>query len=47
MFGLIVHYEWPQATISVKLAAVVVAVLAAMLAYIESVAAVLKTRDIG
>lgn len=47
MFGLIVHYEWPQATISVKLAAVVVAALAAMLAYVESVAAVLKTRDIG
>jgi hypothetical protein len=47
MFGLIVHYESPQATISVRLAAVVVAGLAAMLAYVESVAAVLKTRDLG
>lgn len=45
MFGLIIHYEWPRARISVQLAAVVVAAVAAVLAYIESVAAVLKTRD--
>jgi hypothetical protein len=47
MFGLIVHAKWPLSTISVQMAAVVVAVVAAILAYIESVAAVLKTRDIG
>jgi hypothetical protein len=47
MFGLITHYQWPQATISVPVAVVVVAVVAAVLAYIESVAAALKTRDIG
>jgi len=47
MFGLIVHYEWPLATISVRWAALVVAAVAAVLAYIESVAAVLKTRDMG
>jgi len=47
MFGLIIHYAWPLATISVKLAAIVVATVAAVLAYIESVAAVLRTRDIG
>jgi len=46
MFGLIIHYKWPLATISVRLAAVVVAVVAAVLGYIESVAAVLRTRDI-
>src|SRR5262249_47295149 len=47
MFGLIVHAEWPLAMISVRLAVVIVAAVAAVLAYIESVAAVLKTRDIG
>ena len=47
MFGLIIHYAWPLATMSVPLAAVVVGVVAAVLAYVESVGAVLKTRAIG
>ena len=47
MFGLIIHGVWPLATMSVRLAPVVVAVVAAVAAYIESVAAVLKTRDLG
>jgi len=46
MFGLITHYKWPQAAVSVPVAAVVVAVVAAALGYAESVAAVLKTRDL-
>jgi hypothetical protein len=46
MFGLIIHYKWPLATISVPLAAVIVAAVAATLAYVESVAAVLRTRHI-
>ena len=44
-FGLLTHYNWPLATISVQRAAVVVAVVAAVLGYVESVAAALKTRD--
>jgi hypothetical protein len=44
-FGLLTHYNWPLATISVQLAAVVVAGVAAVLGYVESVAAVLQTRD--
>jgi hypothetical protein len=47
MFGLIIHYAWPTATISVPLATVVVAAVAAVLAYIQSAAAVLRTREIG
>jgi hypothetical protein len=46
VFGLITHYQWPQATVSVPVAVLVVAVVAAGLGYAESVAAVLKTRDI-
>lgn len=46
MFGLIIHYKWPLATISVPLATAVVAAVAATLAYVESVAAVLRTRHI-
>ena len=44
--GLIIHYNWPLARVSVVEAAVIVAVVAAVLAYIESVAAVLKTRQL-
>jgi hypothetical protein len=47
MFGLIIHAVAPLAMISVRVAPVVVAVVAAVAAYIESVAAVLKTRDLG
>ena len=47
MFGLITHYAAPQAMVSVPVAAIVVAVVAAVLGYAESVAAVLKTRDLG
>jgi hypothetical protein len=46
MFGLITHYKWPQAAVSVPAAVLVVAVVAAALGYVESVAAVLKTRDL-
>jgi hypothetical protein len=46
LFGLITHYTAPLATVSVQMAWVIVGVLAAVLAYIESVAAVLKTRDL-
>jgi hypothetical protein len=46
MFGLIIHYNWPLATISIPLATAVVAAVAATLAYAESVAAVLRTRHI-
>ncbi len=45
MCGLIIHYAWPLATISIPAAAMIVAVVAAVLGYVESVAAVLKTRD--
>jgi hypothetical protein len=45
--GLIAHYGWPQSTISVQGAVFVVAVVAAVFGYIESVAAALKTRDFG
>jgi hypothetical protein len=44
-FGLITHSNWPQATISVQSAVITVGVIAAVLAYIESVAAAFKTRD--
>jgi hypothetical protein len=47
MFGLIIHGVWPLAIISVPQAALIVAGVAAALAYVESVAAVLKTRDLG
>lgn len=44
-FGLITHYNWPLATISVSRAAGVVAIVAAVLGYVQAVAAALKTRD--
>jgi len=47
MFGLVVHYQWPAATVSVTAAAVIVAMVAAVLAYIESVGAVLGTRRLS
>ena len=47
MFGLIVHGVWPLAMVSLRQPALILAGVAAVLPYIESVAAVLKTRDLG
>ena len=46
IFALIIHYKWPLATISVPLAVAIVAMVAATLAYVGSVAAVLRTRQL-
>jgi hypothetical protein len=44
--GLMTHYSWPLATISVRQALLVVAIAAAVLGYVQAVAAALKTRDL-